>query len=326
MLCKATAGLGVPVSVFPCVGATCPFIIFESADIDSAVDGVIEAAFKKKREVVPCFITSEPPPPPTLQTPPNPPPLPPQVHWVLCVQESVLDGVVARLRLRLAGRKCVALPSEADRVLVEAAVQEAQQQGAKVRQEAEDELCSDFLYVAKPVNDLSLFPQLVQSCAAPPSGDLYPPTVLCGAAPSSPFVVNPSPGPLLPLMTFRSNTEAVTLGKDTSGDTDVAVKEFVGIPDVPLPSQAVQLSPPVGSRARWDVWPLQWVLGSPPRLLSEIFHLVCSQGTTVLTAWQPPSGLKTSLWLWRRQRGSFTHFHLDLLLFVMSDISHSRPL
>lgn len=50
-LCKATAGMGIPVSVSACVGATCPFIIFESADIDSAVDAVIEAAFKKKREV-----------------------------------------------------------------------------------------------------------------------------------------------------------------------------------------------------------------------------------------------------------------------------------
>lgn len=52
MLCKATAGMGVPVSVSPCIGAACPFIIFESADIDSAVDGVIDVAFKKKREVV----------------------------------------------------------------------------------------------------------------------------------------------------------------------------------------------------------------------------------------------------------------------------------
>ncbi|XP_070704661.1 aldehyde dehydrogenase family 16 member A1 [Pempheris klunzingeri] len=156
MLCKATAGMGVPVSVSPCLGATCPFIIFESADIDSAVDGVIEAAFKKKREV----------------------------HWVLCVQESVLNSVVARLRLRMAGMKCVALHSDADRALVDTAVQEAQQQGAS----------------------------LVQSCAAPPSGAQYPPTVLCGAAPSSPFIVSPSPGPLLPLMTFRSNTEAVALG------------------------------------------------------------------------------------------------------------------
>lgn len=43
--------MGVPVSVSTCIGSTCPFIIFESADIDSAVDAVIEAAFKKKREV-----------------------------------------------------------------------------------------------------------------------------------------------------------------------------------------------------------------------------------------------------------------------------------
>lgn len=33
-------------------GALCPFIIFESADIDSAVDEVIDTAFKKKKEVM----------------------------------------------------------------------------------------------------------------------------------------------------------------------------------------------------------------------------------------------------------------------------------
>uniref|UniRef100_A0A3Q3WKF7 Aldehyde dehydrogenase domain-containing protein n=1 Tax=Mola mola TaxID=94237 RepID=A0A3Q3WKF7_MOLML len=155
-LCEATAGMGVPVSVSICIGPTCPFIIFESADIDSAVDGVIEAAFKKIREV----------------------------HWVLCVQESVLESVEARLRLRMAGMKCLALRSDEDRTLVDAAVQEAQQQGA----------------------------MLIQPCTAPPSGAQYPPTVLCRAAPSSLFVVSPSPGPLLPFMTFRTNTEAVAIG------------------------------------------------------------------------------------------------------------------
>ncbi|XP_026179966.1 aldehyde dehydrogenase family 16 member A1 isoform X2 [Mastacembelus armatus] len=155
-LCKATAGMGVSVTVSPCIGATCPFIIFESADIDSAVDEVIEAAFKKRKEI----------------------------NWVLCVQESVVDSVVVRLQLRMAGMKCVELHSNADRVLVDATVQEAQQQGAT----------------------------LIQSCPAPPSDAQYPPTVLCRSAPSSPCVVSPSPGPLLPLMTFRSNTEGVTLG------------------------------------------------------------------------------------------------------------------
>ncbi|KAM9746576.1 aldehyde dehydrogenase family 16 member A1 [Menidia menidia] len=156
MLCTASAGMGVPVSLSPSIGATCPFIIFESADIDSAVEEVIETAFKKKKEI----------------------------HWVLCVQESVSDSVVARLKLRLAGMKCVTLHSEAERLLVDAAVQQAQQQGA----------------------------MLIQSCAAPLSGAQYPPTVLCGSAPSSPCVVNPGPGPLLPLMTFRTNSEAVAMG------------------------------------------------------------------------------------------------------------------
>ncbi|XP_026202734.1 aldehyde dehydrogenase family 16 member A1 [Anabas testudineus] len=156
MLCKATAGMGIPISVSPCIGATCPFIIFDSADIDSAVDGAIEAAFRKKKEA----------------------------HWVLCVQENVLDSVVSRLRLRMERMKCVGLRSDEDRVLVDAAVHEAQQQGAT----------------------------LIQSCSAPPSGAQYPPTVVCGTAPASPCVVSPAPGPLLPVLTFRSYTEAVTLG------------------------------------------------------------------------------------------------------------------
>lgn len=52
MLCKATAGTGVPLSLSPYIGATCPFIVFETADLDSAIDEVIEAAFKKKKEVM----------------------------------------------------------------------------------------------------------------------------------------------------------------------------------------------------------------------------------------------------------------------------------
>lgn len=51
---------------------------------------------------------------------------------MLCVQESVVDSVVAHLRLRMAKMKCVTLPSEADRKQVDAAVQEAQQLGATV--------------------------------------------------------------------------------------------------------------------------------------------------------------------------------------------------
>ncbi|XP_036445459.1 aldehyde dehydrogenase family 16 member A1 isoform X2 [Colossoma macropomum] len=157
VLAKQTAGWGLPVSLCLSVSAACPFIIFESADIDSAVDGVIEAAFKKKKD------------------------------WVLCVQESVLDSVVSRLKLRITGLKCVPLGSESDRSLVDAAVQEAVQQGAT----------------------------LIQSCSPPSSGALYPTTVLCGLAPPSSAAVSPPPGPLLPLLSFRSAAEGAALGNRT---------------------------------------------------------------------------------------------------------------
>ena len=51
-LCRQTAGWGVPVSVSLSLDSVCPYIIFESADIDSAVDGVMETVFKKRREVL----------------------------------------------------------------------------------------------------------------------------------------------------------------------------------------------------------------------------------------------------------------------------------
>uniref|UniRef100_A0A8C2H985 Aldehyde dehydrogenase 16 family, member A1 n=1 Tax=Cyprinus carpio TaxID=7962 RepID=A0A8C2H985_CYPCA len=155
-LAKAVAGWGVPMSFSLSLSSVCPFIIFDSADLDSAVDGVIELAFKKKRDF----------------------------QWVLCVQESVLDSVVARLKLRMTGMKCVSLATEADRNLIDAAVQEAQQQGAT----------------------------LIQSYPPASTGALYPPTVLCGLAPSCESVISPPPGPVLPLISFRSSAEGVTLG------------------------------------------------------------------------------------------------------------------
>ncbi|XP_050955360.1 aldehyde dehydrogenase family 16 member A1 isoform X1 [Labeo rohita] len=155
-LAKAVAGWGVPMSFSLSLSSVCPFIIFDSADLDSAVDGVIELAFKKKRDF----------------------------QWVLCVQESVLDSVVARLKLRMTGMKCVALATETDRNLIDAAVQETQQQGGT----------------------------LIQSCSPVSTGGLYPPTILCGLAPSCEAVISPPPGPVLPLISFRSSAEGVTLG------------------------------------------------------------------------------------------------------------------
>ncbi len=45
-----------------------------------------------------------------------------------------MNSVVSRLKLRMTGMKCVVLATETDRNLIDAAVQEAQQQGATVRE------------------------------------------------------------------------------------------------------------------------------------------------------------------------------------------------
>lgn len=47
---------------------------------------------------------------------------------------------MSRLKHRVAGMKCVALSSEGDRALVDAAIQQAHQQGAMVSQNHKDKL------------------------------------------------------------------------------------------------------------------------------------------------------------------------------------------
>ncbi|KAI4785917.1 hypothetical protein KUCAC02_037465, partial [Chaenocephalus aceratus] len=166
LLCEATAGLGVSVSVSSILGARCPFIVFESADIDSAVDAIVQNVFTKRRE------------------------------------ESVQERLVSRLRLRMSGMKSLSLRSEEERRL------------------------------------------LVQSCSPPSSGAQYPPTVILGSAPSSPCVVAPPPGPLLPLLTFRSNSEAVALDPSLPVSPHKESGSCTDGGSVPVPSSLLLFLPP----------------------------------------------------------------------------------
>ncbi|XP_027019868.2 aldehyde dehydrogenase family 16 member A1 [Tachysurus fulvidraco] len=155
LLVKEMAGRGVPVSLSLSVCSVCPYIIFETADMDSAVEGLMDAAFKNHAEW----------------------------RWLVCVQESVYDAVVEKLKYRMVGMNCVSV-SECDMGRMDAAVHVAEQQGA----------------------------MLIQSRPPPCSGCLYPPTVVCNVAPSCSLVVSPPPGPIVPLLSFRSAPEAVALG------------------------------------------------------------------------------------------------------------------
>ncbi|KAI5627318.1 aldehyde dehydrogenase family 16 member A1 isoform X1, partial [Silurus asotus] len=172
LLVKQVAGRGVPVSLSLSVCSVCPFIIFESADVDSAVDGLMEVAFKNYTEW----------------------------RWVGCVQESVYDTVMEKLKFRMFGMKCVHVRDECEKARVDAAVHEAEQQGA----------------------------MLIQACPPPSSGCGYPPTVVCNIAPSCPLVVSPPPGPALPLLSFRSAAEGVALGQKVSRYTVLHLRKSEG--------------------------------------------------------------------------------------------------
>ncbi|TSQ24031.1 Aldehyde dehydrogenase family 16 member A1 [Bagarius yarrelli] len=56
-LVKAVAGRGLPVSLSLSVCSVCPFIIFDTADVDSAVDALIDAAFNNRNEGLYQFLS-----------------------------------------------------------------------------------------------------------------------------------------------------------------------------------------------------------------------------------------------------------------------------
>ncbi|MBN3295741.1 A16A1 dehydrogenase, partial [Amia calva] len=103
VLAGAAAAGGVPVSLS--VGGLCPFIICDSADLDSAVDSVIDAAFTGKIEL--C-------------------------QWQLLVQEAVWEAVRVRLQERIATLRCLPLVDTAVKCVLDAAIQDAVQLGATV--------------------------------------------------------------------------------------------------------------------------------------------------------------------------------------------------
>lgn len=75
--------------------------------------------------------------------------LPPQVNWVMFVQESVHDSVVARLKNRMEMMPCMALRSGQEKALVETVVLEAEQQGVMVSPEnaAKIDVCSHMSHI-----------------------------------------------------------------------------------------------------------------------------------------------------------------------------------
>jgi aldehyde dehydrogenase (NAD+) len=177
---KATAGSGKHLTLE--LGGKSPFIVFNDADLDSAVEGVVDAIWFNQGQV--CCAGSR-----------------------LLLQEDIADAMVAKLRARMETLrvgtpldKCVDIgaivaPVQLERIA--ALVQLGVDEGATMWQPS---------WFSRPQG---------ADGACPKEGCFYPPTLFTNVQPASTIAQEEIFGPVLVSMTFRTPDEAVELANNT---------------------------------------------------------------------------------------------------------------
>ncbi len=170
---RATAGSGKKLSLE--LGGKSPFIVFDDADLDSAVEGLVDAIWFNQGEV--CCAGSR-----------------------LLVQESIADKLLKKLRRRMdklrVGNpldKAIDIGAVADPVQLKqitTKVKAGIKEGAEIYQ-----------------------PKLPRGLAA--RGCFYPPTLLTSVEPAFEVAQQEILGPVLVSMTFRTPAEAVALANNS---------------------------------------------------------------------------------------------------------------
>ncbi len=171
----ATAGTGKKLTLE--LGGKSPFVVFEDADLDAAVEGAVDAIWFNQGQV--CCAGSR-----------------------LLVQESVSDRFIAKLKARMENLR---VGDPLDKVTdIGAIVSPAQ------RQQIADK-------VAQGVADGAVLhqPQSYSNGAACPEGCFYPPTLLTNVEPASVLAQEEIFGPVMVAMTFRTPAEAIALSNNT---------------------------------------------------------------------------------------------------------------
>jgi aldehyde dehydrogenase (NAD+) len=171
----ATAGTGKKLTLE--LGGKSPFMVFESADLDAAVEGAVDAIWFNQGQV--CCAGSR-----------------------LLVQESIADRFIAKLKTRMENLRVGdpldkvtdvgAIVSLKQRAQIDEKVQRGRKEGAVV-----------FQPLSNGKNG---------GC---PDGCFYPPTLITNIEASSALAQEEIFGPVLVSMTFRTPAEAVALANNT---------------------------------------------------------------------------------------------------------------
>jgi aldehyde dehydrogenase (NAD+) len=170
---RATAGTHKKLSLE--LGGKSPFIVFDDADLDSAVEGVVDAIWFNQGQV--CCAGSR-----------------------LLVQEGVAEKVYKKLRARMEKMR---VGDPLDKGIDIGAIVDTNQ-----LKQIQDK-------VARGVEEGATLMQPSWANALPAGGCYYPPTVLTNVGPASSVVQQEIFGPVLAAMTFRTPEEAVKLANNT---------------------------------------------------------------------------------------------------------------
>ena len=172
---RVTAGTGKKLSLE--LGGKSPFVVFDDADLDSAVEGVVEAIWFNQGQV--CCAGSR-----------------------LLVQEGVAEKMYKKLRARM---EKLRVGDPLDKAIDIGAIVDPSQ--LKQIQEK----------VARGVAEGAVLmqPSWATEKGMPAIGNYYPPTVLTNCGPASSVVQEEIFGPVLAAMTFRTPEEAVKLANNT---------------------------------------------------------------------------------------------------------------
>ncbi|WP_041793900.1 aldehyde dehydrogenase family protein [Micavibrio aeruginosavorus] len=168
---KESAGSGKALTLE--LGGKSPYIVFDDADIDSAVEGLVDAIWFNQGEV--CCAGSR-----------------------LLVQESIYDSFVEKLKRRMQNLrvgnpmdKCVDLGAVVDKTQLDRITK----------------------LVDKAVKDGAEIYQIKDAC--PTKGCFYPPTILTNVEPSDEIAQIEVFGPVLSVISFRNQQDAVAIANNT---------------------------------------------------------------------------------------------------------------
>ena len=166
---RATAGTGKALTLE--LGGKSPYLVFDDADLDSAVEGLVDAIWFNQGQV--CCAGSR-----------------------LLVQESVSAVFLDRLRARM------------ETLRVGDPLDKCTDIGALV-----DPVQRDSIHRMVDANSAGVTYRA--NVALPEKGCFYPPTLICGLAPSDPLMQEEIFGPVLVSTTFRTPAEAVHLANNS---------------------------------------------------------------------------------------------------------------